>query len=348
MPIYKEIKNVAIFRAGDYGEKGSYTEDKLTRMAKAYNEGRHVAPITTDHKQDGPKWGEIKPGSATVKDGVVFVDLDLHPDFLPAVKNKLYDKRSIELYIGKDPEGNETDHPHIAAVTFLGAQRPEVKGLPEIQFSENDSVTIEFSESIYTEPVMDELEQLKAKIAELESVIASKDEEIASMGEKVSLMEKEKEEMTEKEEESEEMTEREKELMSELAKRDERLKALETKNAVDEIDRKFSELKDNGVKESVLDAAKPIVFAALDMNQTIKFGEKDKVSIKDAVFGLLEKCEHKELKTVQTPVKHFSDGEGTVVNTNETAEIRAFAEKHNISDPIEADKRYHAQKGAQK
>ena len=346
MSIYKEIKDVAIFRAGDYGEKGSYTEDELTRMAKAYNEGRHVAPVTTDHKQDWPKWGEIKPGSAKVKDGVVFADLDLHPDFLPAVKNKLYDKRSIELYTGKDPEGNDTDHPHIAAVTFLGAQRPEVKGLPEIQFSENDSVTIEFSEHTITEPAMDQLEELKAKVAELEGLLASKDSEIEEMKEKMG--EYEKKEMEEETVVEEEMGEKEKALMSELAAANERLKALEAKNAVDEIDRKFSELKDNGVKESVLDAAKPIVFAALDMDQTIKFGEKDNVSIKDAVFGLLEKCEHKELKTVQTPVKHFSDGEGTVVNTNETAEIRAFAEKHNISDPIEADKRYHAQKGAQK
>jgi len=194
------LHNVAIFRSGDYGDKGVYTSKDLQTLADAYNAGQHVAPVTIDHTQSGPKWGEVLKGTVRVAGNLLFADVALDPEFAPLVKRGAYENRSIELYRGQTPEG--VDSPgnyYLRALTFLGAQPPEVKGLPLISMSEAAGVSINFSEDEPVSPSIN-LEIEAAVVRALNTptaqrsimdteAIATKDEEIAALKAKIAEME---------------------------------------------------------------------------------------------------------------------------------------------------------------
>ena len=42
-----------VFRVGDYGDKGAFSEDDLDRIAADYDPAVHEAPVTIDHQQAG-------------------------------------------------------------------------------------------------------------------------------------------------------------------------------------------------------------------------------------------------------------------------------------------------------
>src|SRR5690606_32066987 len=46
-----------IFRAGDYGPRGRWSEADLDRLAAGYDPALHEAPVTLDHAQTGPALG---------------------------------------------------------------------------------------------------------------------------------------------------------------------------------------------------------------------------------------------------------------------------------------------------
>ncbi len=46
-----ENLELEIFRAGDYGAKGTYSETDLDTIAQDYNPARHEAAVTVDHEQ---------------------------------------------------------------------------------------------------------------------------------------------------------------------------------------------------------------------------------------------------------------------------------------------------------
>ena len=48
-----------IFRCGDYGPKGSYTEADLDAIASDYSPEVHEAPLTADDAQSGPALGWV-------------------------------------------------------------------------------------------------------------------------------------------------------------------------------------------------------------------------------------------------------------------------------------------------
>jgi hypothetical protein len=202
------IRNVAIFRAGDYGEKGTYTPADLQQMADAYNSGKHIAPVTIDHTQSGPKWGEVLPGTVKARGNLLFADVAIDPEFMPLVKRGAYDQRSIELYRNQTPEGEKSPgRVYLRALTFLGAQPPEVKGLPAIQMSEQNAVFIEFSEEsneglpAVPPEINLAIEAAVARALELQSkghqtmtaeeTIAAKDAEIEALKAKIAAMESE-------------------------------------------------------------------------------------------------------------------------------------------------------------
>lgn len=126
---------VEIFRAGDYGSRGRYAEQDLEAIACDYRPERHEAPVTTDHKQDGPALGWVR---ALRRVGNVLMARlgGLDAAFIEKLRQGAFKKRSIELY----RRAADTGRPYLRAVSFLGAASPVVKGLTDPVFAEAESL----------------------------------------------------------------------------------------------------------------------------------------------------------------------------------------------------------------
>ncbi|HCY76466.1 MAG TPA: hypothetical protein DHV28_11140 [Ignavibacteriales bacterium] len=130
-----------IFKTGthtsDKGVTKDYTLDDLSFIAQSYKPEEDEAPIVIGHPEDNdPAFGWVNSLSVS-EDGKLIAeasDEKLHSDFLNALKEGRYKKRSISL----TPEGK------LRHIGFLGAAKPAVKGLADIQFSSPSSVVYEF------------------------------------------------------------------------------------------------------------------------------------------------------------------------------------------------------------
>jgi hypothetical protein len=140
MTVPEELQ-VEVFRVGDYGLKGSYTEQDLDAMATDYNPREHEAPVTLDHDQKGPAHGWVS-GLKRLGDRLVATITRLSPSLAAALETQAFKKRSVELY----RQNPKTGRPYLKAVSFLGAAPPEVKGLNDPVFTEEDQETILFEE----------------------------------------------------------------------------------------------------------------------------------------------------------------------------------------------------------
>lgn len=135
-----------VFRAGDYGEKGKWTERELDAIAESYSASNHEAPVTLDHAQSGPALGWVA-GVRRAGDRLLARLRKVHPDLARALREGTFRKRSVELYHNLAGSGG----PYLKAVSFLGAAAPAVKGLtdpvftavePEVRFAaENGGYT---------------------------------------------------------------------------------------------------------------------------------------------------------------------------------------------------------------
>ena len=154
-----------VFRAGDYGEKGAFTEKDLDAIASDYLPERHEAPVTIDHAQSGPAFGWVK--SLRRAGNRLFATLkDLKGDFLQWLKNGAFKKRSIELY----KKFSSTNRPYLRAVSFLGACPPEVKGLADPVFADGgDFVNLDWLEpdAARMAELLKERDELKLEVAHL-------------------------------------------------------------------------------------------------------------------------------------------------------------------------------------
>lgn len=131
---------IEVFRAGDYGTKGAYTAEDLAAIASEYSVDKHHAPVTHDHRQDGPADGWVR--SVTARGDRLFAELDVTADMADAIRQGKFRKRSIELY--RAFEGSS--RPYLKAVSFLGAMIPHVKGMPDPVFADGPSELYEFGE----------------------------------------------------------------------------------------------------------------------------------------------------------------------------------------------------------
>jgi len=130
-----------IFKTGshtsDKGIQKEYSLDDLNFIAQSYKPDEDEAPIVIGHPIDNsPAYGWVSSLEVT-EDGKLVADAPdekLHPDFLSAVQEGRYKKRSISL----TPDGK------LRHVGFLGGAAPAVKGLADIQFSQPSSTVIEF------------------------------------------------------------------------------------------------------------------------------------------------------------------------------------------------------------
>lgn len=128
----QETDWVEVFRAGEYPQ-GTYTAADVQAVADRYDPDHLEAPVTTDHRQTGPAFGWVEDVKAEGKKLLVKFK-DLTEQMAEAINEGLFKNRSVELFEDLDGEG-----PYLKAVSFLGAQTPQVKGLEpigEIQFSE--------------------------------------------------------------------------------------------------------------------------------------------------------------------------------------------------------------------
>lgn len=126
----EDAVEMEVFRAGDYGERGTWTEEQIERLAADYNAQLHEAPLTLDHAQTGPALGWVR-ALRRVGDRLV-AQVALGPgkvrDFL---REGGFKKRSVEI----QREHPSTGRPYLRAVSLLGAASPAVEGLEPVAFS---------------------------------------------------------------------------------------------------------------------------------------------------------------------------------------------------------------------
>jgi hypothetical protein len=130
-----------VFPAGIHtdsaGNKKEWTESDLDQIMNATLASKHEAPLVVGHPRDNaPAYGWL--AGIKSEGGKLYAKAkDVMQEFNDMVKSRRFPKRSISLY----PDFS------IRHIGFLGAVPPAIKGMPDVQFTENDeSVTIEFSE----------------------------------------------------------------------------------------------------------------------------------------------------------------------------------------------------------
>lgn len=126
-----------VFRAGDYGPKGKWSEEDLDRIAADYAAETHEAPVTLDHAQRGPALGWVA-GLRRSGDRLLARLRDVSAELRGLVRSGAFKKRSIELYRAMPATGR----PYFKALSFLGAAAPEVKGLRDPVFAADRAVEL--------------------------------------------------------------------------------------------------------------------------------------------------------------------------------------------------------------
>ncbi len=100
------------------------TEEDLLRMAEDYDPVLQEAPVTVEHRHSGPALGWV--AALRVTGGVLQARFHrLSAKLREWLREGSYRSRSIEMYKPFESTGRA----YLAAVSFLGAQPPAVKGL---------------------------------------------------------------------------------------------------------------------------------------------------------------------------------------------------------------------------
>lgn len=132
-----EMKWFTIFKAGKHtdsaGNTKEWTEKDLDKIVESYDPAKHEAPIVIGHpKTNAPAFGWVEK-LKRVGDTLYALPKQLANEFVEMVNKGLFKKRSISLY----PDGT------LRHIGFLGAQPPAVKGLPDVEFGDENLETIE-------------------------------------------------------------------------------------------------------------------------------------------------------------------------------------------------------------
>jgi hypothetical protein len=110
-----------IFKSGDYGAKGSYSDEDLDKMVANFNTSDQV-PIVVGHPAtDAPAWGwltEVKRAGSVLMAKVG----ELHKDFAQALAENKFRNRSVRI-------ARTATGPKLLHLGFLGAVLPQVEGL---------------------------------------------------------------------------------------------------------------------------------------------------------------------------------------------------------------------------
>jgi hypothetical protein len=134
-------KWIEIFRAGDYGPKGSYSERDLDQLAADYSPSTHEAPLVIGHPQtNAPAYGWVEMLKRTGST-LLAKFRQVVPALEESIKAGRFKKRSIS--IARSP-GVKLQLHHVG---FLGAQPPEVKGLADVALDLTSGESIAFREA---------------------------------------------------------------------------------------------------------------------------------------------------------------------------------------------------------
>lgn len=120
------------------GQKKTFSISDLDRIIESYDPAFHEAPVVIGHPKDNePAYGWVE---ALKRQGNTLMAKlkDLVPEFVQAVRQGMFKKRSISLY----------PNLMLRHVGFLGAVPPAVKGLAPVAFRDSgpDYLTIELTE----------------------------------------------------------------------------------------------------------------------------------------------------------------------------------------------------------
>lgn len=148
------VNDFVIFRSGDYGQKGVYTEKELDEMVSTFNTDRKPAVIIGHTSQYSvptaiPKVGFIG-GLKRVGNELIATASQFSDKLITWIKEGFYEDRSVEL--GRDENGLL----RLERLGVLGANPPQIKGMPSLQkalagcaFAEGDGqqvVALSFAE----------------------------------------------------------------------------------------------------------------------------------------------------------------------------------------------------------
>lgn len=167
------MKWYELFKSGNYPQ-GSVTNRNIDSMVRRFKGETAGVPITIDHNKKGPAYGWVNQLKRS-GDKLIASFKDVPEAFSKVVKQGLFKNVSME---SRDPDGKGE---RLRAVTFLGAQTPQIKDLETIEFSEDENVNYtdynDFKE--FKEENMDELEKLKKENAELKNQLESKSKDFS-------------------------------------------------------------------------------------------------------------------------------------------------------------------------
>lgn len=139
------LEGVEIMRTGTHqassGMKLTFSVADLQALAAAYDPSFHEAPVTVGHPKDNkPSYGWVR--SLSVSGNKLLATLDCVPQFVEALRQGLFRKRSASIYPDLDGKGQYLRH-----VGFLGAMPPAVKALADLNLCDGkESVSFEFDE----------------------------------------------------------------------------------------------------------------------------------------------------------------------------------------------------------
>lgn len=167
------MKWFSIFKTGKHtdsaGNEKEWTEADIDKIVESYDPTKHEAPIVIGHpKTNAPAFGWIEK-LKRVGDTLYALPKQLTNEFVEMVNKGLFKKRSISLY----PDGT------LRHVGFLGAQPPAVKGLPDVEFKEDENLsTIETDGGgdFEDQPAEKNYKELEDKVKQYELQLKKMDE----------------------------------------------------------------------------------------------------------------------------------------------------------------------------
>lgn len=156
MPTAQLPDRIEIFRPGrhidDQGTAHVFTPGDVADMAASYDPAVREAPLTVGHPEHNrPAYGWVK-GLAVEGDRLVMQPGDVEPQFAEMVVSRRFPKRSASFYPPNHPNNPTPGRWYLRHVAFLGAQPPAIAGLKDIQFADDATGAVSFSEGEGDDP----------------------------------------------------------------------------------------------------------------------------------------------------------------------------------------------------
>ena len=148
----KKPKPFRIFRVGTHtdsaGNSTTFTREQLAATVTAYNEGDWRAPMVVGHpKGNAPAYGWVGKMRLDDSGDVIVDDVEkLNADFADLMENGAYRNRSASWYAPDHPSNPTPGVWQLRHLGMLGAQPPALKGLGDVEFHDQEGLTVEFAD----------------------------------------------------------------------------------------------------------------------------------------------------------------------------------------------------------